>query len=364
MKKKGTALNCICPYFTMFPLDFPLSILQRYASRGEWIVDPFCGRGTTNYAGRVLGLPSFGVDSSPVAVAISQAKLANASSEEILNAAKEIFSSIKKPKDIPYGEFWKRAYNSQVLEDLCRLREGLSHSHLSNAQKALRGIVLGGLHGPRKKKGSSYFSNQAQRTYAPKPAYAVRYWKKNRLNPEYLDVLQIIRERADRYYLGQNSGKGKVVKGDSRHKYAFSAIEAKAKWVITSPPYYGMRTYLPDQWLRAWFLGGPSYVCYSADKQVSHSSPEVFAKDLRQVWINVGEICAVNANLVIRFGGINKRSADPLLIIKDSLHDTGWRIKTIHSAGSADEGYRQAKHINKSLKKSREEFDIWARWEG
>ena len=65
-------LNGICPYFTMFPLRFPLKILTYYSKVGDTVLDPFCGRGTTNYASRLIGLKSIGVDSSPVAVAISQ----------------------------------------------------------------------------------------------------------------------------------------------------------------------------------------------------------------------------------------------------------------------------------------------------
>src|SRR5882757_1727142 len=67
-------LNAICPYFTMFPLWFPFKILHRASSR-DIVYDPFCGRGTTNYAARLLGMPSYGVDSNPVAHAIAQAKL-------------------------------------------------------------------------------------------------------------------------------------------------------------------------------------------------------------------------------------------------------------------------------------------------
>ena len=47
----STALNGICPYFTMFPLEFPLGVLLRHAKRGEAVLDPFAGRGTTLYAG-------------------------------------------------------------------------------------------------------------------------------------------------------------------------------------------------------------------------------------------------------------------------------------------------------------------------
>ena len=47
--------------------------------------------------------------------------------------------------------------------------------------------------------------------------------------------------------------------------------ETRFDWVITSPPYYGMRTYIPDQWLRNWFVGGPDAVDYTNRDQVVHS---------------------------------------------------------------------------------------------
>ena len=72
-------LNAISPYFTMFPLDFALSSLEGRARPGERVLDPFCGRGTSSFAARVLGLDSLGVDVSPVAVAITQAKLVSPS---------------------------------------------------------------------------------------------------------------------------------------------------------------------------------------------------------------------------------------------------------------------------------------------
>ena len=71
------SLNAVCPYFTMFPLSFPLWALK-HASPRAVVLDPFCGRGTSNYAARYLGLRSYGIDTSPVAVAIAKAKLADA----------------------------------------------------------------------------------------------------------------------------------------------------------------------------------------------------------------------------------------------------------------------------------------------
>src|SRR5437870_4140125 len=71
-------LNGVCAYYAMFPLSFPYRRL-RAVKRGSWVLDPFCGRGTTNVAARLLGLPSVGIDSSPVATAIASAKLCDVS---------------------------------------------------------------------------------------------------------------------------------------------------------------------------------------------------------------------------------------------------------------------------------------------
>ncbi len=104
INQQEKVLNGICPYFTMFPLEFPYSILSQYASKGSIVLDPFCGRGTTSYAARILGLNTYGIDSNPVAVAISEAKLANTSPTLIMKAAKSLLDEVSTPSEVPEGE--------------------------------------------------------------------------------------------------------------------------------------------------------------------------------------------------------------------------------------------------------------------
>ena len=361
------ALNGICPYFTMFPLDFPYAILRAHAQPGEWVIDPFCGRGTTNYASRALGLPSIGIDSNPVAVALSQAKLANTTPAQIMRAAHRVLDEVAEPGDIPQGEFWEWAFHQDVLRILCRLREGLLRDCRSDSRKALRAVILGALHGPRQKQRPSYLSNQSQRTYAPKPRYAVNYWKARNLVPLPVDVLDVIRVRAQRYYANETTkAVGRIIAGDSRSRKICVQLtgERAVQWVITSPPYYGMKTYLPDQWLRSWFLGGPAQVDYSTQGQISHAGPEVFALQLREVWRNIGVLCAAGARMVVRFGAINDRKVDALELLKLSLQGSGWEIVNVQSAGSASRGRRQALHFAPSGKGAIEEYDVWGIWRG
>jgi hypothetical protein len=358
----ATALNAICPYFTMFPLDFPLRILKGRAQEGQSVLDPFCGRGTTNFAARLVGLRSLGVDSSPVATAITAAKVVQVTASEIVDEAEAILDSVE-PRDIPAGEFWDWAYHPEVLFELCQFRTAFLSDCSTPARVALRGIILGALHGPKQKTFQSYFSNQCPRTYAPKIGYATRYWKSRKMRPIHIDSIDIIERRANRYYRMPLRADGDVRLCDSRLSSSVTPKEGTSRfsWVITSPPYYGMRTYIPDQWLRNWFVGGKASVDYSSELQLEHSSPEMFAANLRTVWNNVAKVCVPNATMVVRFGGISDRRADPLTIAKSSFNDCRWTLSTICSAGSAREGKRQADAFLRNRSTPVVEYDLWAR---
>ncbi len=359
LEKGITALNAVCPYFTMFPLDYPYGILSKYGKKGDLILDPFCGRGTTLFASRLLGMPCVGIDSSPVAAAIAEAKLANTTPEKILNSLKMILRSERKVKYIPKGEFWNRIYSKEVLYDICKIREALIEDCSSESRKALRAIFLGALHGPVGKTKYSYFSNQCPRTYAPKPKYALKFWKARNMKPPQVSILEIVEERARRYYSGNGVGiSGKVIRGDSREEKTFKRVPAKVKLIITSPPYFGMSTYIPDQWLRLWFLGGDSSVTYSAPKQFSHGSESNFINQLKEVWKNVGNISTKQAKLFIRFGAINTNKVNPKRIIEESLMDTGWSVNSVTSAGTADRGRRQYEHFSNESNEALTEYDF------
>ena len=90
MNHFATALNAVCPYYTMFPLEFPLGVLARRRQPKQWVLDPFCGRGTTTFAARLLGLPSVGLDSNPLAAALAAAKVPRVSARQVLATARYI----------------------------------------------------------------------------------------------------------------------------------------------------------------------------------------------------------------------------------------------------------------------------------
>src|SRR5690606_1321230 len=119
-------LNGLCPYYTMFPLAFPFDALAA-AKPGEWVFDPFCGRGTTTLAARLRGLPTVGVDSNPVASAIAAAKLAMVRASEVTSLARTILEAARPGPvpAMPHGEFWEMCYSPTTLRAICRIRNFL-----------------------------------------------------------------------------------------------------------------------------------------------------------------------------------------------------------------------------------------------
>jgi hypothetical protein len=265
---------------------------------------------------------------------------------------------------VPTGEFWKWAYDLSVLDAICRLRQALLRDSGSPVRRALRALVMGALHGPQPKAGApTYLSNQCQRTYAPKPRYAVRFWSERDLHPRCVNVPEVIKIRAERYYGSERTtGRGAVGLGDSRNSGTLRSLmgDHRARWVITSPPYYGLDTYFPDQWLRHWFIGGPESVSYASPGQIDHLSPRTYVAQLRHIWRNVAAVSAPDAQLIVRFGGITDRKASPLALITASLADSRWNLKAVRSAGTANRGKRQAKQFKHVRKGALEEYDLCA----
>ncbi len=357
-------LNVICPYFTMFPLSFPLRILRR-ASAGDWVLDPFCGRGSALFAARLLGLPSLGLDSNPVAAAIAGAKLVNVTADEITDLARRLLATGDDAVEAPAGDFWAGCYHPETLAEVCKLRSRLLENCATQAEVALRAVLLGILHGPVNKGLPTYLSNQMPRTYSTKPKSAVNYWRKRGLEPKRVQVLDAVRRRAGFTFASIPAAvPGKVFQADSR-AFTLPARQRVFRWVITSPPYYGMRSYLPDQWLRNWFLGGPAGVSYSTEQQVPHSNEDDFVAGLAEVWRRSAAVCVAGARLIVRFGALPSVSKDPTGLLTRSLReaDCCWRVTTVKNAGTAQRGRRQYEQFGPSKSDPVEEIDLYARLE-
>ncbi|MGA9534240.1 MAG: site-specific DNA-methyltransferase [Anaerolineales bacterium] len=64
-----------------FPEELPRRLIQLYSFRGDLVLDPFCGSGTTCLAASKAGRSYVGYDTEPSYIELAQARLANANAD-------------------------------------------------------------------------------------------------------------------------------------------------------------------------------------------------------------------------------------------------------------------------------------------
>jgi hypothetical protein len=189
----------------------------------------------------------------------------------------------------------------------------------------------------------------------------VRYWNEKKLSPPPVSVLDVIRRKLDRIRDLDSPSIGdfeRIKCADARKAEHYRNMAGRLI-VITSPPYYGMRTYVQDQWLRNWFLGGPAEVDYEGPDQIRHCSQDDFVHDLARVWTHLKKR-ADNIDLYVRLGTIPSRKSDAKNLFHASLEESGgWRVVYTQRAKTASEGKRQADQM-RGESAAEAEFDFHA----
>ena len=303
-------LHSICPYFAMFPESFAERHIKDLTDEGDYVFDPFSGRGTTLLQALLMGRPAIATDINPVAFCISGAKAKPptlGATHRELNRLHELYLSF--PRDSLNDErkklppFFHRAFYYSTLEQILFLRRILNWRQ-NLTHRFIATLGLGSLHGDMDR-SSSYFSNQLPRTISPKPNYSVDYWRRLGLWPRKRDVFEILKSRAIlRLEANRPKMRGRAALLDARKaSSAFPLLRGKVKAIITSPPYFDVTNYEEDQWLRLWFLGYPARPTY---QQLSHddrhTSKKLYWNFLQEVWRGIKPLVQDDAMLVCRIG--------------------------------------------------------------
>lgn len=327
--------HALCPYFAMFPPKFAREQILTYTKRGELVLDPFSGRGTTALEAILNGRRAIGLDINPVAALVAQAKVQGPTLKTMLHRLAELEADWKtirrsnQPKLDRLPMFFKYAYSEQTLKQILFLRSTLRWKN-SKTDRFLCALVLGHLHG-ESNKSDSYLSNQMPHTIAPKPNYAIRFWQEKEFEPPLRDVFELLRCKA-KFRLGDGIPKGTaLIKcGDARQVYKrFRSFRGSVSAAITSPPYLDVTNFEEDQWLRLWFLGGkpyPTYNQYSQDDR--HSSREKYFSFLRNVWRGTKPLMKTSAILVCRIGTRHISFEEMVVHLSKTISDT-WQHATL-----------------------------------
>ena len=318
-------LHALCPYFAMFPEDFVAKHVEAYTKQGDYVFDPFCGRGTTILQSLLMGRNSAGTDVNPVAYCISNAKARIPTKTSVIERLEELeLSCARRRPEIDeevsgLPEFFCYAFQADTLRSLVFLRNTLDWRN-GDVDRFVAALTLGSLHGEMDK-SASYLSNQMPRTISTKPRYSVRYWRRHRLNPPQREVFELLRAKAT-YRLGGElpARRGAVSLCDARDSgEMFEDLEGRVRLIVTSPPYLNVTRYEEDQWLRLWFLGfesKPTYRKVSRDDR--HSSEANYWDFLSEAWEGIAPLLRKGAVFVCRLAGKDVPRKD----LTENLYET------------------------------------------
>ena len=250
------------PYYAMFPMDFACEVISRHSQQGDFVLDPFAGRGSSVFAAAALNRCALGIEINPVGWLYSKVKLFPAAKEDVSQKLSAIvkLSEHYKEEAQEMSEFFSTCFSKNVLSFLLAAREHLEWKS-NHIDSTLMAFILLYLHGKR----SQSLSNQMPMTKSTSINYSLEWWKsKNLLTPPEIDIEKFFETRFRwRYAKGVPIFTDiEVIFGDSttelQHFHARQTPPKEISLLFTSPPYYGVTNYFVDQWLRMWVLGGAS----------------------------------------------------------------------------------------------------------
>lgn len=241
-----------------FPLHVAFTLLREFGTGSAVVFDPFCGKGTSLLAARMLGYAAYGSDVAPEAIVCSSAKLGDVSLGSLYSYIESLDAARCQDNSAPVDvlAFFHIATLSQILAIRQTLLADLSSVDSCRHDNAIFTLaaLLGILHGH----ASYSLSIPSAHAYSMAPTYVRRYAAQHGLRRPERDVKECLRAKVARCL---RVPLPEPVPWSVRRASALAASAAfpelleKVDIVITSPPYLNAQTYAKDNWLRLWLLG-------------------------------------------------------------------------------------------------------------
>lgn len=238
----------------------PRYFIGKYTTKGDTVLDPFCGSGTTLLEARVMGRNAIGIDINPLAILISEVKTTSISTARLDYAVQLVKQQLQKGVETPVVvefpnmDYWfcKDAQNGlQIIRTVIeRLRGNIDHSIYKFLQLCFSSIIRKCSYAdPRIAKiyKSKRMIQKSRNGWVPTP---IQYFEEAVIrNSERIKTLSEMITLADGYT--------KLIQGDARALPVMSEHNdsGKVNFILTSPPYINAQDYFRSYKLELWWLG-------------------------------------------------------------------------------------------------------------
>lgn len=237
----------------------PRYFIKTFTQENDWILDPFCGSGTTALEARLLGRNAIGIDINPLAVLISEVKTSRLNLDETEVAIKMIKKALRTSKekfhiDFKNIDYW---FSKKAQNELSRIRFCIENLKESFNEETWKFLLLCFSTIIRK---SSYADTQMAKAYKSK---RVRQKIKAGWTPT---PIKIFNGALDSNYIKMKAlSKRKLLEENSARFFHGSASQTqdilkqngvrKVDSIITSPPYINAQDYFRSYKFEILWLG-------------------------------------------------------------------------------------------------------------
>ena len=319
-QRQGHPLHEIS-YRACFKPQLPSFFIERYSERGDRVLDPFMGRGTTALQAYLMGRKVAASDTNPLCERLLRPRLfPPANSLLTLTAIRERLASMlfasknfanktfAEKNTIPSSDArLKVFFHPLVLAELIAMKKWFTMREAQGSYDRLddwlRMVALNRLTGH----SSGFFS---VRTMPPNQAVSLQAQRKinarHKQKPPLRDIAQLIYKKS----------KSLLRQGTALTQSARDAISLKTcrsdkldylddgsvDLVITSPPFLNTVDYAQDNWLRLWFLG----IREDAVEFSVSSSLVVWRDFIRSTFIELGRVVREGGRVAFEVGEVRK----------------------------------------------------------
>ncbi|MEM1985208.1 MAG: DNA methyltransferase [Nitrososphaeria archaeon] len=314
-----------------FSRDFVIMMFDQFKLKeGSWVLDPFCGSGTTLLASKERGINSVGIDAMPLAVFVSQVKTMDYNVDYLKHIARDIFSRKFVPPSLKgLSPLVKRAFTKFTLEDILFFKQVVSEIKDPVAKNFFTLALLS-------------TSNKVSMAY--KDGSVIKIRKRANI-PPFRPVFKRIVKRMlnDLKTLKTRKSVIKVYLGDARRLDFLEDCTFDA--IITSPPYLNIIDYIKVYAIENELFFGQtkydslrSYIGLDVEKDYSEfeyldipSVGKAYFKDMKDVLLEMYRVLSPNGNVVIVVGeGVFPNKIVPVpFILSDIAKSIGFKVKKI-----------------------------------
>ena len=247
-------------YRACFKPQLPRFFVERLTKPGDWVYDPFAGRGTTAIEAALLGRNVAQNDVNPLSRILSEPRLCPPASDPVQARLATIKMDESARADIDLGMF----YHPRTEAEIVSLRNYLNAQRLANCEDSIdrwiRMIATNRLTGH----SPGFLS-----VYTLPPNQAVSAERQIKINarlqqqPPYRDLLAIILRKTQALLKDVKPHQRELLRIAAQRAIHLTANAAQTdglaassqQLTVTSPPFLDVVQYASDNWLRSWFNG-------------------------------------------------------------------------------------------------------------